>query len=91
LDIWTSHNVVAFLAITMHYIDQDWNLKEKLLDFIDLKGPHSGENLCDAFTKSCIEYGILNKVIIYIFIFLYFLFVYLFTNIIILILNLFIN
>ena len=52
----------AFLAITVHFITKDWKLQDKLLDFIDLSGPHTGENLCDAFVKSCHEFGILEKV-----------------------------
>jgi hypothetical protein len=46
----------------MHWITKDWMLQDSLLDFIDLCGPHSGENLCNAFVKSCQEFEILNKV-----------------------------
>ncbi len=56
-------NGYAFLAITIHWITKDWKLQNKLLDFINLSGSHSGENLCDAFVKSCLEFRILNKVI----------------------------
>lgn len=56
-------NGYAFLAITIHWITTDWKLQDKLLDFIDLSGPHSGENLCNAFVKSCLEFEILEKVI----------------------------
>jgi hypothetical protein len=62
LDAWTSKNGYAFLAITIHWITKDWKLQDKLLDFIDLSGPHSGENLCNAFVKSCREFEILAKV-----------------------------
>jgi hypothetical protein len=46
----------------MHWITENWELQDSLLDFIDLSGPHSGENLCNAFVKSCSEFGILEKV-----------------------------
>jgi hypothetical protein len=62
-------NGYSFLAITIHWITKDWRLQDKLLDFIDLSGPHSGENLCNAFVKSCHEFGILEKVNKYFFIF----------------------
>lgn len=55
-------NGYSFLAITIHWITKDWRLQDKLLDFIDLSGPHSGENLCNAFVKSCHKFGILAKV-----------------------------
>jgi hypothetical protein len=47
-------NVISFLGITYHYIDADWNLKDILVDFIDLSGPHSGENIANVFTK-CLQ------------------------------------
>ena len=47
----------------MHWITEDWKFQDGLLDFIDLSGSHSGENLCNAFVKSCHDFGILSKVI----------------------------
>jgi hypothetical protein len=35
---------------------------ETLVDFCKLSGPHSGENLAEAFIDSCKEMGILTKV-----------------------------
>ena len=58
----TSINGHGFLAITIHWITKDWELQDSLLDFIDLSGPHSDENLCNAFVKSCREFVILAKV-----------------------------
>ena len=34
---------------------------ETLVDFHKLSGPHTGENLADAFIDSCKELGILTK------------------------------
>jgi hypothetical protein len=62
LDAWTSINGYGFLAITVHWITKNWKLCDSLLDFIKLSGPHSGENICNAFVKSCDDFGILEKV-----------------------------
>jgi len=64
LDCWTSPNCIGFLAITAHFIDEDWVLQEVLIEFAELSGPHSGENICSAFVKSCTDLGILEKVCI---------------------------
>jgi len=32
-------------AVTGHWIDDDWNLHEALLDFRHIRGPHNGEHL----------------------------------------------
>lgn len=52
------------MGITCHYIDNEWTLKDTLVDFVHLNGAHSGENLVKAFLK-CIEdeFHILKKVI----------------------------
>ncbi|CAG8810889.1 18398_t:CDS:2, partial [Racocetra persica] len=61
IDVWTLPNAYSFLAITAHWITNNWELKNILIDFIDLMGPHSGENLCNAFVRCCRELGILTK------------------------------
>ena len=38
LDVWTSPSTKSFLAITAHYIDKDWKLKNVLVDFIQIFG-----------------------------------------------------
>jgi hypothetical protein len=57
---------MAFLGITGHFIDGNWNLNEILVDFVHLSGSHSGENLAREFLK-CIEddFQILSKVNIF--------------------------
>ncbi|CAI2197997.1 3499_t:CDS:1, partial [Funneliformis geosporum] len=47
--------------ITIHWISKDWKLQNNLLDFINLYGSYSDENLCNVFVKSCNEFGILAK------------------------------
>jgi hypothetical protein len=44
-----SPNVIGFLGITAHYIDASWDLKEVLVDFVDLAESHLGENLAHTF------------------------------------------
>ena len=38
IDIWTSPSTKSFLSITAHYIDKDWNLRNVLVDFIQIFG-----------------------------------------------------
>ena len=38
IDIWTSPSTKSFLAITAHYIDKDWKLKNILIDFVQILG-----------------------------------------------------
>ncbi|CAG8718934.1 14105_t:CDS:1, partial [Dentiscutata heterogama] len=33
-DLWTSPNNKAFISVTAHYIDDNWTLKEILVNFV---------------------------------------------------------
>lgn len=46
-DGWTSAIMRAYIAITAHYINDDWELKSELLAFEELEGSHTGENLAE--------------------------------------------
>ncbi|CAB5393651.1 unnamed protein product [Rhizophagus irregularis] len=63
LDGWTSPNNISFLGVTCHYIDKDWKINDILLDFICLKGSHSGENMAIEFSQCVKEFNILSKII----------------------------
>jgi hypothetical protein len=54
--------MISFLGITCHWIDDNWMLQQVLIDFIQLSGPHSGDNICEEFEKSCKELMIFIKV-----------------------------
>ena len=38
IDIWTSPSTKSFLSVTAHYIDKDWNLRNVLVDFLQVFG-----------------------------------------------------
>jgi hypothetical protein len=50
-DIWTSPNNLAFMGVTAHYIDNDWNMVAKTLDFTPLPGKHDGLSIHQAFVS----------------------------------------
>ena len=42
LDGWSAANHLSFLAIKGYYINTNWKLRERLLDFVPLRGKHTG-------------------------------------------------
>jgi hypothetical protein len=48
LDIWTSKNHLPILGIIGHWLTEDFLYKERLLEFTELQGIHSGENMAIA-------------------------------------------
>ncbi|CAG8603612.1 465_t:CDS:2, partial [Gigaspora rosea] len=55
LDIWTSISVKAYIEITIHFIDESWSLQQRLLNFVELEGVHSGKNIANKFIKMIIR------------------------------------
>lgn len=62
LDCWTSPFQQAFMAITVYFIDKDWNYREMLLGFEPLHGPHTGINLSDVLHQLLKERGLLDRI-----------------------------
>ena len=60
-DCWTSPNTIAFMGVTAHYIDEDWNLKMYTLDFKHLPGTHSGSVLRSTFESILRDFCLENK------------------------------
>ena len=43
-------------------MDEDWNIVEVLLDFAELNGSHSGENMATSVYKTLEELNLVDKV-----------------------------
>ena len=61
-DAWTSKNRLAFLALTASWINEDWEMRVALIDFIQLVGSHSGENMANEAFKTLNELEMVEKV-----------------------------
>jgi hypothetical protein len=62
-DGWTALVVVCFMAVTVHWINNDWELEKALLAFDKLKGSHSGENLAEELYQLFDQFGLKDKVL----------------------------
>ncbi|EXX50781.1 hypothetical protein RirG_267610 [Rhizophagus irregularis DAOM 197198w] len=63
VDAWTSKNQIPFLGISVHWINENWELKCTTLDFCILSGPHTGINLSSKFLESLEDFGIATKIL----------------------------
>jgi hypothetical protein len=64
LDLWTSKNHLPILGIIGHWLTEDFEYKERVLDFTELHGTHSGENLAAAVYATLAELGLERKLTI---------------------------
>jgi hypothetical protein len=62
LDIWTSTVVKAYIGITVHFINNSWNLQQITLDFIELEGSHTGKCIAEELIAVLSSYDISKKV-----------------------------
>ncbi len=51
LDMWSSKNVLPFLAIRAHWISTEWEYRTQLLDFAPVTGDHDGKTQCQLFEE----------------------------------------
>jgi len=63
-DAWTSPNHKAYVAVTVHF-EKDGEPVCMILDIVEVAMAHSGVNLATAFAEILQEFGIANKVSIY--------------------------
>jgi hypothetical protein len=68
-DIWTSVSMKAFMVITAHYIDKEWKLQNIVIDFIQIWGTHTGENIKEIFVSSLEKFMIKTKVSLFLLIY----------------------
>lgn len=57
-DIWTAYNQQAFLGITIHWINKEWQIRSMLLDIIPLHDPHTGDLIAETITNTIREFEI---------------------------------
>ena len=60
-DLWTSITTDEYLCITAHFIDQDWRLEKRILNFCFMPPPHTGICLTEKIHALLIEWGIEKK------------------------------
>ncbi|CAG8685125.1 9397_t:CDS:2 [Cetraspora pellucida] len=60
-DIWTAANKIAFLSLTIHYIDTSWKLKNFLLDIIPMDVRHTECNIANNILRVFHEFNLAEK------------------------------
>ncbi|KAJ0915548.1 putative transcription factor/ chromatin remodeling BED-type(Zn) family [Helianthus annuus] len=58
-DTWTSGQNLSYMCLTAHFIDDDWNLHKRIINFCPIVG-HSGVLIGRAVEKCLTEWGLKN-------------------------------
>lgn len=62
-DCWTSRNTENFLAVTVHFIDSNFEIQSLLLECTSFDESHTSKNLADALKNIITEWNLEEKVL----------------------------
>ncbi|WOL10835.1 zinc finger BED domain-containing protein RICESLEEPER 1-like [Canna indica] len=61
-DMWTSdHQMKGYMAVTTHYIDDGWQLQNRIIRFCYVPAPHTKEVITDALMDCFLKWNIDRK------------------------------
>ena len=61
-DLWTSINTDGYITLTAHFIDNEWKLQKKLLNFCLMPPPHSGSAIFGKISSLLVDWDIVDKI-----------------------------
>ena len=61
-DLWTSRTAEAYMCITAHWLDSEWNHQSSVLDFVELPGSHTAELIKTKFLECLTEFGVQKRI-----------------------------
>ncbi|KAH9686208.1 BED-type domain-containing protein [Citrus sinensis] len=58
-DMWTSsHQKKGYMVVTVHFIDNSWTLRNRILRFIYVPSPHTAEALFNELAKCLLDWNV---------------------------------
>lgn len=61
-NMWTTCTSEGYICLTAHYVDSDWNLKSKILNFCHMPPPHTGSEMSKKILDFLSDWGIGKKI-----------------------------
>ncbi|XP_040987029.1 zinc finger BED domain-containing protein RICESLEEPER 1-like isoform X1 [Juglans microcarpa x Juglans regia] len=61
VEMWSSHENIEYLCLTAHYIDEDWKLQKKILNFVTLDSSHTEDMLPEVINKCVMDWDVDHK------------------------------
>jgi hypothetical protein len=62
-DLWSYLTTDRYIRLTTHYIDANWILQKRVLNFSFMAPPHNGPSLCKNVLTMIQEWGIDTKIL----------------------------
>ncbi|KAJ6819862.1 zinc finger BED domain-containing protein RICESLEEPER 1-like [Iris pallida] len=61
-DIWRSGKVEEYLCLTCHYVDNEWKLQTKILNFLHFEASPTGEEVSKGIVEKLYEWKLSKKI-----------------------------
>ena len=61
-DVWTAVTSEGYICLTAHFVDENWKLTSKILNFCRMKAPHTGVELESVVFDCLKQWGIEKKI-----------------------------
>ncbi|KAL2899935.1 Zinc finger BED domain-containing protein RICESLEEPER 3 [Bienertia sinuspersici] len=61
-DCWTSITTDGYISLTAHFVDNEWCLQKRILNFSFMPLPHSGIHMCDKVCGMLKDWEIQKKI-----------------------------
>ncbi|CAN1850459.1 Zinc finger BED domain-containing protein RICESLEEPER 2 [Linum perenne] len=61
-DMWTSNQTMQYMVVTGHFIDKNWKLQKRILNFFGVPPPHTGIVLAGALHKCLVDWDVEAKI-----------------------------
>lgn len=56
--MWTTCTSEGYICLTAHYVDSNWNLKSKILNFCHMPPPYTGSEMSKKILELLSDWGI---------------------------------
>lgn len=60
-DLWTACTIEGYICLTAHFVDTNWKLNSKILNFCHMPPPHAGFELSKKILEFLTDWGIEKK------------------------------
>ncbi|KAL6566487.1 hypothetical protein OROGR_002102 [Orobanche gracilis] len=51
-DLWTGRCNLSYMCVTAHWVDDDWIMQKRIIDFVELTHPHTGQEIHSQMIKT---------------------------------------
>lgn len=57
-DMWASNQNKSYMFVIVHWIDDKWFMKKRIVNFVHVRGNHTGTKLSETFIELMVKWYI---------------------------------